>query len=340
MNSFSVINPEDGTDRRYKAIGGSEQNGLIVFVSADGLHWDKLQEEPFFTKEVFDSHNVAFWSESKQKYLCYFRIWTGGKIRSGFRSVGRTTSDDLKHWSVPEEMTFGDTPFEHIYTQQTSPYFRAPYIYVAIGARFIRDRKVLTDEQAHKIDVHPKYYGDYSDAILMTTWGGNRYDRAFMESFIRPGNDLGNWVSRTNYPALNVVQTGAEEISVYVRVHYAQPTAHLKRYSLRIDGFSSLSAGYEGGEALSKPFTFEGKELEINYSTSAAGKIKIEIQDIDGTPIPGFTMKETREIIGDEIKRIVSWNGVTDVSSLVSKPIRLRIYLKDADLFSLKFNKN
>ena len=34
---------------------------------------------------------------------------------------------------------------------------------------------------------------------MMTTRGGNRYERTFMEWFIRPGIGNENWVSRTNY---------------------------------------------------------------------------------------------------------------------------------------------
>jgi hypothetical protein len=34
-------------------------------------------------------------------------------------------------------MDFGKTPVEHLYTNQTAPYFRAPHIYVAIAARFM-----------------------------------------------------------------------------------------------------------------------------------------------------------------------------------------------------------
>ena len=202
------------------------------------------------------------------------------------------------------------------------------------------NRQVLTDEQAAETGVNPKYYKDCSDAFFMTSRGGNKYDRTFMESFIRPGIGLENWVSRSNYPVLNVVQTSPVEMSVYVNENYAQPTAHIKRYSLRIDGFTSLSAGFNGGEMVTKLFTFDGKELEINYSTSAAGFIKIEIQDQNGIPVPGFTYDDSKEIIGNEIKRIVSWNGVTDISTLKSKPVRLRILLKDADLYSVKFNRN
>ena len=101
-------------------------------------------------------------------------------------------------------------PPEHLYTHQTSPYFRAPHIYVAIGARFMPRRQILTDEQAKELNVDPDYFKDCSDAIFMTTRGGDVYDRTFMEAFIRPGIGFDNWVSRSNYPALNVVQTGSE----------------------------------------------------------------------------------------------------------------------------------
>lgn len=338
FSPFVDKNPAVKPEQKYKALGGTRKSGLIAFVSPDGIHWEKLQEEPVFTEGVFDSQNVAFWSESEQKYVCYFRTWTGGGF-DGFRSVSRTTSEDFIHWSAPEEMTFGDTSYEHLYTQQTSPYYRAPHIYVAIGARFMPGRQLLTDEQAEELNVNPKYFKDCSDAFFMTSRGGKSYDRTFMESFIRPGIGLENWVSRSNYPALNVVQTGPTEMSVYVNENYAQPTAHLKRYSLRIDGFTSLTAGYEGGEVLTKPFIFEGSELEINYSTSAAGEIRIEILDGNGAPVPGFTMYDCQEIIGNEISRIVSWGGKTDASNLSGKPVRLRIFLKDADLYALKFNK-
>ena len=330
-------NPNAKPEQRYKALAGEGKSGLMAYISPDGIHWKKLKEEPVLTKGMFDSQNVAFWSESEKCYLCYFRTWTGEGYK-GFRSVGRATSTDFVHWTDPVAMTFGDTPLEHLYTQQTSPYFRAPHIYVAIGGRFLPGRQILTEEQARKLNVNPDYFKDCSDAYFMTTRGGNVYARTFMEAFIRPGIGLGNWVSRSNYPALNVVQTGTEEMSVYVNQDYAQPTAHLHRYSMRIDGFTSISAPYAGGELITKPFTFKGKELEINYSTSAAGEIRFEIQDENGVPIPGFTMEDAQPIIGNDISRVIQWKNAKDLQMLNSKTVRLRIQMKDADLYSLKFN--
>jgi len=236
-------------------------------------------------------------------------------------------------------MEFGDTPLEHLYTQQPSSYFRARQIYIAIGARFMPNRQVLTDEQAEALNVNPKYFKDCSDAIIMTSRGGNQYDRTFMESYIHPGIGLQNWVSRSNYPALNVVQTGENEMSVYVNENYAQPSAHLKRYSMRLDGFASAEADYQGGKLTTRPFVFEGHELEINYSTSAAGSIKIEIQDESGNPLPGYNIEDCQEIIGNEVKRIVNWNGSADVEALQGKTVRLAFTMKDSNLYSFKFNR-
>ncbi len=338
-HNFSPLldtNPKTKPSEKYKALAGEDKAGLRAYVSPDGIHWKRLRDEPVLNGFAFDSQNVSFWSESEQCYVCYFRTWTNGGFE-GVRTVSRTTSDDFISWSKPVEMTFGNTPREHLYTQQTSPYFRAPQIYIAIGGRFMPGKQVLSDEEAKKLNVDPGYFKDCSDAYIMTTRGGNSYDRTFMEAFIRPGIGMKNWVSRSNYPALNVVQTSPEEMSLYVNQDYAQPTAHLHRYSMRIDGFTSLSAPYNGGEMITKPFTFLGHELEINYSTSAAGEIRFELQYENGVPVPGFTLEDSQAIIGNEISRVVRWDKGADLGSLIAKTVRLRVQMKDADLYSIRF---
>ena len=346
FSPFLDTNPEVAPDRRYKTISGAKTRngyaGVFAYVSPDGIHWRKLQEESIFQQGALDSQNVSFWSESEQCYVAYVRT---KPVPSGttdwIRSIGRLTSTDFIHWTDLVEMTFGDTPMEHLYTNQTSPYFRAPHIYIAIGGRFMPGRQVVSDEQAKELNVDPVYFKnakDCSDAFIMSSRGGNVYDRTFMEAFIRPDIGMENWVSRSNYPALNVVQTGPAEMSVYVCQNYAQPADHLHRYSMRLDGFSSLNAPYKGGELITKYFTFSGSELEINYSTSAPGGLKFEIQDEAGVPIQGYTMEDADEIIGNEIARSVSWKGKKDVKPLASRTVRLRVWMKDADLFSIKFN--
>ena len=337
FSPFKDTRPGVDPSQKYKALGGLEKTGLIAYISPDGIHWSKLQKNAVIPSRPhdFDSQNVSFWSEAEQQYVCYFRTWV--KYDKRYRSVARTTSKDFIHWTEPVEMIFGNTPHEQIYTNQTFPYFRAPQIYISLAARFMKNRQVITEEEAKALNVNPKYFNDCSDAVLMSTRGGNRYYRTFMESFIRPGIGLDNWVSRSNYPALNVIQTGPYEMSIYLNQDYAQPTAHLHRYSLRLDGFVSVNAPYAGGELVTKPVTFNGDSMVINFSTSAAGFVKVEIQDLDGKPVKGFELEKSKEIIGNEIEKVVTWKDNPDLKELNGKPVKIRFVMKDADLYSFKF---
>ena len=111
-----------------------------------------------------------------------------------------------------------------------------------------------------------------------------------------------------------------------------------RRYALRIDGFVSVNAPLPAGELVTRLLTFSGKELEINYSTSAAGKILVSLEDASGSAIPGFTRDDCEPIYGDHITRVVTWKKGSDVSVLAGKPIRLRVEMSDADLYSLRFS--
>lgn len=351
FSPFLDTRPGVAEGERFKAFGGTMQGGgLMAYKSADGLHWVKMADAPVITKEMvpykymFDSQNVPFWSETEKRYLCYYRVF-----ENGIRRIVRSESDDFLKWSPPVLLEYRnpdmEAPIEHLYTNQTSPYFRAPHLYVSIAARFMPGRRVLTDEQAAAIKVNPGYFKDTSDAIFMTTRPAEGkahvgfYDRTFLEGFIRGGIGAQNWVSRTNYPALNVVQTGPTEMSVYVNQDYAQPTAHLRRYSMRLDGFASVHCGYAGGHMITKPIVFKGRELSLNFSTSAAGGVKVGFEDTDGKPVPGFSVEDCQMQIGNEIDRKVTWKSGTDVGALSGKPVRLRFSMKDADVFSFQFTE-
>jgi hypothetical protein len=171
----------------------------------------------------------------------------------------------------------------------------------------------------------------------MSSRDGLHFDRRFMEAFLRPGHDIRNWTDRNNMIAWGVVPTAPDEISIYYSQNYQHPTAHLRRGVLRTDGFVSVNAPYDGGELVTKPLIFEGNDLVINYATSAAGSVRVEIQDADGKPIERRSLEDAQEIYGDEIERVVSWKAGGDLGALAGKPVRLRFVLKDADLYSLRF---
>jgi len=100
-----------------------------------------------------------------------------------------------------------------------------------------------------------------------------------------------------------------------------------------------VHAGADVGELLTRPLRFTGKELVVNYSTSAAGSVRVEVQDASGKPIPGFTLADSRNLVGDAIEQLVSWTKGSDVSSLAGQSVRLRFVMHEADLFAIQFRQ-
>jgi len=347
---FLDANPATPADQRYKALSGlgGKGGGLRAWSSPDGLHWKKMRDEPVLTKGAFDSQNVSFWSPVEQCYVACFRVFTGGGTDEktwqpkGVRWVSRATSSDFITWTAPVMMKCDRPLVDHIYVSQTQPYFNAPHIEIATAARFMQGKSSL-DEQAKKYmaDDAQQYtalFADSSEAVLMTSRAGSGlYNRTFMEGFIRPGLHFRNWTSRSNYPACGIVKTGTSELSIYVQRHYGQSHNLIERCALRLDGFASLHADYEGGTMLTHPLKFTGKELHLNFSTGAAGHVAVELQAESGTPIPGFTLADCASQSYDDIDRIIRWKNGSDLSALAGKPVRLKFDLRDADVFSLWF---
>ncbi|MBC8875868.1 MAG: hypothetical protein H8E44_41105, partial [Planctomycetes bacterium] len=141
-------------------------------------------------------------------------------------------------------------------------------------------------------------------------------------------------------PTKSHLEGAPDEISLYATEGYWEGTfTSFRRYTLRMDGFVSARAPLSGGEIVTKPLKFDGSQLEINFSTSAAGSIRVELQDAEGKPIPEFALTDCQLQYGDELDRTISWNSGADVSKLFGKPVRLRFELKDADLYSFRFAK-
>jgi len=346
-----------------------ERSGIFTFASPDGIHWKRTSEKCVFTdgSRCFDSQNVAFWSQLERCYLLYYRQHVDERTNQTVRddvhyypyhvkTIARATSKDFVHWSEGQMMDLGEPPTRrdtHFYVSQTHPYFRAPHIYIATPKRLNEGHSALTLEQVtpilQELEDHglqgfdylgtgeQRFHKDCSDVMLLTSRGGLKYDRTFRDAFIRPGIGLRHWGSRSNLAARGVVQTGPAEMSLYVHRHYGMWTHHLERFTLRLDGFASVNAPYDGGELLTKPFQFGGKELVINYATSGAGSVRVEVRDEDNGAIPGFTLDDCPEIIGDEIERVVRWKNGSDVSKLAGQNVRLRFVMTDADLYSIRF---
>ena len=342
FNPFRDENPEAPDSARYKGIGfhrvpgapphSGKQRGLVPLQSSDGVTWTWMAPEPVITDGYFDSHNVAFWDGVRGHYVALYRDFA-----HGVRTLKYATSKDFVQWTEGQWVDYGDAPQEHLYTNATVPYFRAPHIYVAFPKRFVPWRS-------------PQHY-DYasaterpglSEGVFMNSRDGRHWHR-FVEAFIRPGRERRNWIHRTNFVGRGIIRSADDEISLYVTRHYTYPSVHLRRMSLRLDGFVSVSAGYPGGEFTTRPLIFQGENLVLNYATAAAGSIQVEIQDAGGKPLAGFALQDSIPIWGDEIEGTARWRRADNrkpenqLRRLTGMTVRLRFVMTDADFFSLRF---
>ena len=341
-HNFSVLydnRKEVPREEKFKAVGGhSDSGGLYRYVSEDGIRWNRYQDTTgLFSEVALDSHNVLTWVPAENQYAIYMRDWTEAtdeNIYGGIRTIARSVSQDFTHWSQPERMTFGDTEIEHLYTNATQPYFRAPQLLIAMPFRFSPQKQVLSEKELTRFAIDSTQQKGVSDAVLMTSRGGKVYDRKFLTSFIRPGTDQRNWAARSNMPALGVISTGDTEMSFFVTRAYGTEDVYLERMTLRKDGFAAIHADVEEGFAITKPVTLRGDIFSVNYSTSSKGHIKVVLLDEKGNEKPGFGEAEAAEMTGDKMDEIVTWKSGKTIGELADSPVRIKFMAKDADIYS------
>ena len=233
-NFTPFLDARPGVDptERFKALAGSEQSGLMAFVSSDGLRWRGYGNGPVLTV-ASSTPRTSRSGPRPRGPTC--AISAPGPAKA-IRLSSRQSCDvpDFLNWSEPVEMTLGNGP-PAIYTPDQP--LLSVMTYVSIGARFF-PVGVSCRQPNRGAGRAPLRIG-CSDAVLMTTW------RRGLRPDLRGGVPASRYRareldSRSNFPALGLVQTGPEEMSLFVNQNYAQPTAELRRYSMRLDGLASF----------------------------------------------------------------------------------------------------
>ena len=344
--------------------------GLWALVSPDGIRWRKLSDKPLPLVGNFDSQNVIFWDALRGEYRAYWRDHRRGDLTiPDGRDIRMAVSKDFIEWSERRWLDYdpgrngtserpADPDSAHqFYTNGIQPYYRAPHLLLGFPLRYIdRGWTASTDalpnlERRRELAAEnvgggrPTREGTaVTDVLFMAGRDGRRF-HVFPEAIIPPGIQRnGAWFYGAGGKALGMVETesafdGApRELSIYVAENARQESPkRLRRHTFRMDGFVSVHASLKGGELLTKPLVFSGDRLEVNFATSAGGSLRVQIQDEDGEPIPGFSLDDCNLQYGDQLDRIVSWKAGADVGKLAGEPVRLRFELKDADLYAFRF---
>ena len=105
-------------------------------------------------------------------------------------------------------------------------------------------------------------------------------------------------------------------------------------HKVRKDGFACVYADAVEQVIVTKPIIFKGDELHINFESSAYGYIIVDVLDADGNKLSDG---QSFEVFGNNIDRRVMFEDGSGFAAYAGKPIRLRFRLRDAKLYSMKF---
>ena len=368
---FKDTNPSCDPSERYKALTpleseGDRIGGLWCYTSADGYHF-KLSHQ-LTAVGFFDSLNVAFWENGR--YYCYLRnyhnipggTWKDGiedyntrremikweNVNAGIRDIRVMYSEDFRNWTVPELIQFDDGMDFPLYTNNVIAYPRAPHVKIGFPVRYVERKKwtpncsqigsaALKQKVMDGGNPHSHREGlAVTDAIFMFSRDGETWHR-YNEAFFTPGYETEqNWVYGDCYSAYNLIDSGRESYYMYDKGWHrsvGQPKP-LYRFEIRKDGFACWMADGQERVLVTKPLVFEGAELHLNFQTSAAGHIYVDVLDENGEALPGAA---SFELFGDTIDRNVYFEDGGSFAKYAGRPVRLRFRMLDAKLFSMCF---
>ena len=322
--AFRDGNPKCPPEARYKGIGRGRpqgKKGLYVFQSPDGIHWKLINNEPVITEGAFDSQNLAFWDTHTQQYREYHRTFVSGK-----RAIMTGTSKDFIHWTKPVLLSYQKgIPAQHLYTNAVQPYKRAPHLLIGFPTRYL-------PEQGQRVE-----------PTFMVSRDGINFHR-WLEPVVPESAPKDRSGNRSNYMTWGHVEIPGRpnHLSVYAtEAYYTGPDSRVRRFEYRKDGFVSIRGGTKGGQLTTKPITLGrlAERLTLNYQTTKNGTLRVAIEDLNGKPIPGFTLEDCKPLKGDSLHRTVVWEDGPDISALrlKHKVVQLRFEIKNGDLYALQF---
>ena len=355
---------ESDPAKKYKMlwVRSSRRSEIHASYSADGLHWtDYKNDMPvIFHPPGHDTQAAPYWDEQLGKYVAIIRDRTGRikQVRSGLitdqgagqtwrkhwsrgrnrlpenhslRRVGQCESDDFVHWT-PMRVIVGADDDDPL----TQDQFYNMEVFVYEGLRIGLMTVMSRDPDYCRGEVQLVYSRDG----LNWERGGNR--EIFLPTSTTPGDF--DWGSI--YPHQGPMRIG-DEIWIYytgIGADHSQilpPRVKTHRAGigvarLRLDGFVSVDAGSQPGRLTTRPFQFAGSQLVIN-ADAKDGQIVVEIQDLQGNPIRGFTARDCDPCKVDSVRHTVTWNGGSAVRPLQDMVVKIVFRIRNAKLYSFQF---
>ena len=105
----------------------------------------------------------------------------------------KATSSNFLHWGDEADLTYVDSPDEHLYTNQVGPYYRAPHVLIGFPTRYVErgwspSMRALPELENRELraSASQRYGTAITEGLLMASRDGVRFNR-WNEAFLPPG---------------------------------------------------------------------------------------------------------------------------------------------------------
>ena len=342
FDNFFVFKDENPTclkEQKYKALAYTHPYKLMCYFSEDGINFKRGYQ--FDIDGKFDTLNVCFFDKTKNKYVAYIRDFHGvpenGDLNLGVRDIRVTESEDFKKWSEPKLINFGENrPDFPLYTNNVMRHPKNDNLYIGFPSRYI-ERKEWTDNyekltgkeaRIKRMEDARRYGLALTDCLFMVSENGKDWCR-FDKALITPGIECEkNWVYGDCYPAYGLSEDENHYKILLRKNQWSDACAEINEFNIRKDGFAYYNADYGEYVVELVPMILSGSNLYLNFSTSAAGSVYMQIESEDGEKITSC------EMFGDSVKREVSIDK-KELEKFVGKKVIIKFKMTDAKIYSL-----
>ena len=326
--------------------------------SPDGLHWsDPVKITALAGKGMFDNLNVAY-DDVLSRYVIavkkfdntYEHPVVGRLPGPGFRRWFMTTSRDGMDCTPLVEMPdLIDEVDKRLYMEgercsALNTYGISLFSYhgVLLGIQWLF--RVADTEGFYAC------HGGPMDGRLVFSRDPNEQWRIPTREFILPRGRKEEWdwgmiCGIANRPVVS--PDGSEWWYYYGGWSYGHGVSRRRACiglaKLRVDGFASIDSLDAEGVLETMPLRFLGRTLKLNVNATGQDTegtrnyARAELLDETGHVIDGYGKNDCDPIHGNCVDCSVTWKGDSDVSHLRGREIRMKVYLKGAELYAFQF---
>ena len=353
--SHLVYDLHDVAERRYKLVMevfDPEHPGikLYLFYSPDAFAWTPHGDEPIVDYSPrwgrWGPTHFMGWDPIRRCYAVHMENNQHFRGPLGKRVIGRAESPDFVEWSegetilVPEADDAPDTQF------YAMPCIVYENLYVGL----------LWNFRVTNLTHHPQ---------LVFSRDGIHYERKYRDPFIGRGRqgefDCNNvyahapivhgdciltWYNGANHRSDEQTLELGEKATMGIGLAISPRDGFVS-----LDGVTGHPPNYEPyprdiapySQVVTRSFRFQGSHLVLNmraalqHSSAGPCEVRTEILGANHRRLEGYTFEDADPLTSTGLAQVATWKGRADLGALQGQTVRLRIWFRNAKLYSFQF---